>query len=134
MIAAILLMISLVALAQFALHYWRAIVVGVASQPVSDRVLSIAGLAGKSVRSGDFATLLNLHGLTPALEEEGRGLRAVRAYYGVVRAFRRLFGTKLPALASWSDREMALCSRYVAVLVDHRLERNLACAAELRSS
>jgi hypothetical protein len=29
---------------------------------------------------------------------------------------------------------MAVCSRYVAVLLDQRLEHNLACAAEIRRS
>ena len=39
MIAALLLVISMAALAQFGLYYWRAIVAGIAAQPVSGRLL-----------------------------------------------------------------------------------------------
>jgi len=42
MLAAMLFTISIVALAQFGLYYWRAVLSGVAAQPVSDRVLSAA--------------------------------------------------------------------------------------------
>ena len=40
MFAAMLFTISIVALSQFALYYWRAVLAGVASLPVSDRVLA----------------------------------------------------------------------------------------------
>ena len=39
MFSIMLLAISIVALSQFALYYWRAVLAGVAAQPVSDRVL-----------------------------------------------------------------------------------------------
>jgi len=42
MFSAMLLTISVVALSQFAVYYWRALVVGVASQPVSERILEAA--------------------------------------------------------------------------------------------
>lgn len=42
MFAAMLFTISIVALSQFALYYWRAVLAGVAALPVSDRVLAAA--------------------------------------------------------------------------------------------
>jgi len=42
MFAAMLFAISTVALAQFALYYWRAVLAGVAGQPVSESVLAAA--------------------------------------------------------------------------------------------
>jgi len=42
MFSAMLLAISIVALSQFGLYYWRAVLAGVAAQPVSDRVLVAA--------------------------------------------------------------------------------------------
>src|SRR5713226_91151 len=130
LIAIIMLAISGAALGQFDLYYWRSVVAGVAAQHVSDR----AGLAGVSVGPADFQAVMGLHGLTPGLKDDDGGLRLVRAYYGVVEALGRLAGFRLPAVAAWSEREMTTCSRYVAVLVDRRLERNLVCAAEMRSS
>ncbi len=42
MFSLMLLAISIIALSQFALYYWRAVLAGVAAQPVSDRVLVAA--------------------------------------------------------------------------------------------
>lgn len=129
MIAVMIVVISVVAMGQFALFYWRAIVTGVASQPVSDRVRAAAGLSGSSVGSVDFQAMLNLHELTPEFSDVKSGVWAVRAYYRVLEKLGRI----VPVLGAWTDHEMTLCSRYVAALVDRRLERTLACAEELRS-
>jgi hypothetical protein len=43
-----------------------------------------------------------------------------------------MLGKIVPPVASWAETEMATCSRYVAVLMDQHLERNLACAAQVR--
>ncbi len=134
MIPAILFTVSLAALGQFALYYWRAVVAGVAAQPLSDRVRAAAGLASESVGAADFHAVMSLHKMTPGLKDRDGGLWLVRAYYHIVQALAILADKSLPQLATWTQREMATCSRYVAVLVDQRLERNLACAAEARSS
>ena len=131
MIAAMLLVTSVIALGQFAVYYWRAMLAGVASQPLSERVRAAAGVTGLATGSRDFSAFLSLYDVTPGLRESGRTLRAVRIYYRAVATLGRL--ALLPRLASWTDRELALCSRYVAVRIDQRLERNLACAAEIRS-
>ncbi len=129
MIAAMLSTISAAALGQFALFYWRAVVAGVATKPLSQRVQGAAGLPGGSVGPADFQAMLNLHELAPELTVERGGLWAVRAYYCVLEKLGRI----VPALGGWTEREMTLCSRYVAVLVDQRLGRTLAFATELRS-
>jgi hypothetical protein len=133
MVAAILAAGSVVALGQFGICYWRSIIAGVAAQPLSDRVRAVVGLTGLPVGSADFKAFMSLHELTPGLEGESTSLGPVRAYYHVVGLIERLAQVRLPALAAWSKQEMATCSRYVAVLMDRRLERNLACAAEIRS-
>ena len=134
MIAAILFTVSLAALGQFGLYYWRAIVAGVATQPLSDRVRTAAGLASASVAATDFHAVMSLHELAPRMKDDNGSLWFLRAYYGVVAILGRLAGHSLPRLAAWTQREMTTCSRYVAVLVDQRLEHNMACAAEARSS
>lgn len=129
MIAAMLLLISVVMLAQFGLFYWRAVVAGVAAQPLSDLVRAAARLENGTVRSTDFHTMLDLHHVTPSLKDGNDELGLVKAYYAALEKLAR----HVPPLAGWTEREMTLCSRYVAVLVDQRLERNLVCAAEMRS-
>jgi hypothetical protein len=133
MFAAMLFAISIVALAQFALYYWRAVLAGVAAQPVSDRVLAAARVENGRVTSQHFGTLAGLHDLTPDLYPNRGGLGLVRIYYRVVGALDALAGTRIPAVAAWSIRERVICARYAAVQMDRRLQANLELAASLRS-
>jgi hypothetical protein len=133
MFAAMLLAISIVALSQFALYYWRAVLAGVAAQPVSDRVLGAAHLEDGRMTGQDFETLAGLHELTPDLQSDGRGLALVRVYYRILEGLSVLSGTWMPTLAEWCERERVICARYAAVQIDQRLQANLALAAALRS-
>jgi hypothetical protein len=128
MIAAILFMVSVVALFQFALYYWRAIISGVANQPISDRIRTAAGITALQIGARDFRSILSLHDLSPDLRGPNGSFFGVRAYYSIVEKLGRL----IPAMASWANAEMLTCSRYVAVLVDQHLERNVVCAAQVR--
>jgi len=133
MFAAMLFTISIVALAQFGLYYWRAVLSGVAAQPVSDRVLWAAHVENGRVTSRDFETLAGLHDLTPDLYPNRGGLGLVRLYHRVVQVVDAFAGSRIPAIAVWSNRERAICARYAAVQVDRRLQANLELAASLRS-
>lgn len=133
MTSIMLLAISGVAVAQFALYYWRAVVAGVAAHPISDRVVAAAGLKGGVVTAEDFETLAGLHGLTPPLRSREQGLGFVRYYYKFIGMLEQIAGSRLPAVKAWSRREMAVCARYAAVCIDRRLQENLACAAAMRS-
>ena len=133
MIAALLLVISVAALAQFALFYWRAIVAGVAAQPLSERFHEATQLGEAAMQAGNFDAMVNLHDMTPELKVGNGRLRAVRMYYRAVEALSRMVGRQMPQIATWSEREMATCTKYVAVRVDQRMARNLECAAALRS-
>lgn len=133
MVAAVLLIVSAVALGQFALYYWRAVLAGIASQPLSERINDAAGINCHAIGPADFATMMNLHDLTPGLREHREGLRTVRVYYAGLESLARFSGLRFPRLADWANREMTTCSRYAAVLLDRRLAANLACAAEIRS-
>lgn len=134
MFAAMLFAISIVAFSQFALHYWRAVLAGVAAEPVSHRVLEAARVGDRHVSGADFDTLVGLHDLTPELNIHRGGLLAVRLYFRVVELLNLLVGSRLPAVAAWSLEERATCARYAAVQIDRRLQANLALVAALRSS
>jgi hypothetical protein len=133
MFSAMLFTVSIVALSQFALYYWRAVLTGVAAQPVSDRVLAAAQVEDGRFTAKHFRTLAGLHDLTPDLQPKRGGLALVRLYYRAVEGLDALFGKHLPALAAWSERERVICARYAAVQVDRRLQANLDLAASLRS-
>jgi hypothetical protein len=136
MFAGMLFTIAIIALLQFALLYWRAVLAGVASQPVSERVLAAAHVEAGEFCGGDFEKLASLLALTPELETGRSGkkdLGLVGAYYKLLESIGAAFGKMSPAMMSWSEREQVLCARYAAVQVDRRLQGNLAQAASMRS-
>jgi len=133
MFSVMLLAISVVALTQFALYYWRAVLAGVAAQPVSGRVLAAASVETSSLTGRDFEKLVGLLGLTPDLNPDHGGLGLVRLYYRVIGGFSSLASSRIPALAAWIEQERTICARYAAVQIDRRLQANMALAASLRS-
>src|SRR5438445_13879636 len=133
MFSAMLLTISIVALSQFAIYYWRAVLARVEAQPVSDRVLVAAQVENGRLTPKHFQTLAGIHDLTPDLNPNRSGLCLVRVYYRLIEALDAIVGKRIPTVALWSERERAICARYAAVLVDRRLQANLELAASLRS-
>ena len=68
MIAVILFCVSMVALGQFGLYYWRASIGNTATRQISDRVRVAAGIPAASVSARDFRAILSVNDLTPNLE------------------------------------------------------------------
>ena len=128
MIPAIIFTVSVVAFAQFGLYYWRATISGIAAQAISDRIRVAAGITHAGIGAQDFRSILILKDLSPDLRGPHGSFTAIRAYYAVVEKLGRI----VPTMANWANAEMATCSRYVAVLMDQHLERNMACAAQVR--
>lgn len=128
MIVAILICVSVIAVGQLGLFYWRASIANNASRQVSDRVRAAAGIKAGSVSSGDFRAILRVFDLTPDLGGAGRTYREIRVYYLIVEKIGRL----IPPVASLAEAEMAMCSRFVAALLDERLERNTDSASQMR--
>jgi hypothetical protein len=133
MFSAILFTVSLVALAQFGLYYWRAVLAGVAAQPIPIEILEAAQVEESKICGADFEKLSSLLLLTPELQRRRGGLGLVPAYFKIIGKMSSLFGQISPALASWTEQERVLCARYAAVQVGRRLEANLAQAASMRS-
>jgi len=133
MFATMILAIAIVALFQFALYYWRALLTGVASLPVSNQVLQAAHVEEAELQGSDFRRLVSLYELTPQLKSGGSGLGRVGLYFAAVRQAEVFFGKLSPAVMNWGEREMALCAHYAAVQIDRKLQANLAQAASVRS-
>jgi hypothetical protein len=133
MFSAMLFTISLVALAQFALYYWRAVLTGVASQQIPSEILEAAQLEESNLNGSDFERLASLLTLTPELKSSSAGLGLVPAYFKIVGKIAGSFGRLSPALLSWGEQEQVLCARFAAVQIGRRLEANLAQAASMRS-
>jgi hypothetical protein len=128
-----LLTISIVALAQFVAYYWRAVVAGIAAQPVSGQVLAAAHLDAGVLHGEDYRSLVQLYKLTPALSARRSGLGLVPLYFKFIHTLGILAAGRVAALADWAENERVLCARYAAVQIDRRLQANLALAASIRS-
>jgi hypothetical protein len=128
MIGVIILTVSLVALGQFGLYYWRAMLSGIAAQQISDRIRRAARISTPTIGPQDFHKILILNDLSPDLRGPGGSFRVVRAYYSIVEKL----GKIVPAMTAWSNAEMTTCSRYAAVMMDQHMERNMVCASQMR--
>jgi hypothetical protein len=128
MIATIIFMVSVVAVAQFGLYYWRATISEVAAQAISDRIRAAAAITHPGIGAQDFRSIIILKDLSPDLRGASRDFAVIRSYYFVVEKIGRI----IPAMADWANAEMATCSRYAAVVMDQHMERNMVCAAQVR--
>jgi hypothetical protein len=127
LISILILVVSLAALTQFAAFTWRAAFLTVATA-------ELPADHSKCISLNDFEEASAYERLCPEL-----GVRA-RTRFGAVSAYNSLLqfavsigDSILPSAAGWAQREMALCTRYAAVTLARRLERNQVVAAELSS-
>lgn len=133
MFSAMLFAISIVALSQFALYYWRAIVAGEAAQPISSDVLEAIQVEERDLGGADFGKLVSLLVLTPQLDRHRQGMGLVPAYFRLVGKLSDYLGGLFPGVIAWSQHEQVLCARFAAVRVGRRLQANLEQAAAMRS-
>ena len=135
LIAAFILVISVAALVQFAAFTWRAGLLRVASQPLPNQ--ADLGCAPCNVlQSQGFEDVSAYQQLCPEIGADARqNLCSVRVYYRFLQLVSKLGSSILEARVptSWTQREMALCTRYATVVFSQRMERNHALAAEVRS-
>ena len=132
MISALIFVISIAALAQFGLYAWRAAFLSVAAREISQETREALGAAGSAVQDGDFSSATKWLDLSPNLAGEDRRLWTVRAYYAALRGVAAMSRILAPA-GEWSQREMVACSRYAAVVVEERMQRNRLAVAEMQS-
>src|SRR5207302_6879475 len=100
MFSAMLFAISIVALSQFAVYYWRAVLAGVAALPVSDRVLVAAHVEDGRLPAQHFETLAGLYEVTPDLQPNSGGPGPVRVNYRLGHSL-----GLLPMLVAWRQAQ-----------------------------
>jgi hypothetical protein len=134
MTAAFILVFALFALAQFSVSQWRMIWLTTANQPLSEALRAATGIEPETIGPHDFGKLLALcDEVSPAIKKATPWLREVRYYYGFMAKLQTLCGALQPALSAWAAREMQVCSRYVAVVLDQNLALDLDRNAASRS-
>ena len=124
MIAALICVISIVAFLQFFVLYCRSIIASAVGVTVSVRVLELMGAASEAVGADDFSQLVQLVRLCPERHSDHNEIRAVGAYYGLLR-FMRSSAPLFPPMAAWVERELSRCSHFAAVALDRRIAYSL---------
>jgi hypothetical protein len=121
MVGGLIVIASIFTLFQFAISYWRSILIEVAARTVSEDVLAAARIGDRPVQGRDFRLLAEIYGHT-----RGSGIGFVGVYYRAVQAIRHFAQASVPGIALWAEREMDTCTRYVGVRIDEQLAVNLA--------
>src|SRR5215470_17817220 len=105
MIAALIFVISFVALLQFFVLHCRSILAYSRRVELSDRIREVTGLTGQSVSAGDFERLLQLVRLCPERGNDRKEIRVVGAYYALLEFLERVSRSFIPSLAAWTENE-----------------------------
>lgn len=128
MIAAFIFVTSLAVILQFGVLSWRAALIRVATEPLPNGRESVTLVAAKPLISEGFANITAYGKLCPDFEDGSYlRLRSVRLYYRTLELLKNV------GHMAWAAGEMNLCARYAAVMLSHRLERNQAMLASVRS-
>lgn len=130
LIAALIFVISLAAVIQFAALSWRAALRKTAGEPLPAGWEALPESSTNSFVASGFQNITAYSKLCPDLGGQTPKFRALRVYYG----FLQLFGGLTQSFSSgWAGREMALCTRCAAVMLSRQLERTQALSAAARS-
>ena len=133
MIPILILALSILALCQFGVYLWRAAMISVAAESLLNEG-DTADLDHSSLfDKHDFQALAAVHDICPQFERPSIRLQFVRAYFSAVQLLKSLSEESLPAVAGWAKVEMEVCTRCMAVMVDHRLRSTQAHLAEVSS-
>jgi len=111
----------IVVLAEFFIHYCRAILASSRKIQLPASLCEAAGVDRDGVAPGDFERFLELARVCPEECADHRSMRAVCAYYGLVRALGRASRGLVPRVKSWAEKEQRNCSHFAAVALDRRI-------------
>ena len=120
MMAAIILVFSLVTLMMFFVSYCRSLMASSAKHALSEEVRDVTGIHSRA--SGqDFTRVMQLLQLCPECPADSTGLRAVGLYYSFLSAAQSAFSRLAPSFKPWSENERASCAYFVAVVLEKRI-------------
>jgi hypothetical protein len=120
MIAAIILVCSVVFLLQFFVSYCRSLIAASIKHPLSAEVQDVTGI--KNAASGeDFARVVQLLQLCPDRPEDRNGIQAIGAYFGLLGFVRSSVAKIIPSLRAWTEAERGQCTYFAAVALERRI-------------
>ncbi len=121
MIAMLILVVSVAAMLEFFLSYSRSVIATSSRRELSEEARQLTGMTEGRASAEEFDRVVQLVGLCPEPGNDGKQLRAVRLYYGLLNLFSKVVGPLAPSLADWTDAERRGCAYFAAIALDRRI-------------
>ena len=120
MMAAIILVCSVVFLLQFFVSYCGSLIAASIKHPLSAEVQDVTGITN-SATGEDFARVVQLLQLCPDRPEDRSGIQAIGAYFGLLGVLRASVARLMPSLLAWTETERGQCTYFAAVTLERRI-------------
>ncbi len=126
MMAAFILVCSIIFLLQFFISYCRSLIAASAREQLSQEVREVTGMERPATEE-EFARVLQLLQLCPERPEERGEISLIRAYFRMLGVIRATVAKAVPSLERWASIERGQCTHFVAVVLGRRIafSRNL---------
>ncbi len=120
MIAALILVCSVIFFLQFFVPYCRSLIAASSRHVISPEVQDVTGLTTPA--SGeDFARVVQLLLLCPDRPEDRGAIRAIGLYFRLLNLMKAATARLAPSVWAWAERERGRCTYFAAVALDRRV-------------
>jgi hypothetical protein len=120
MMAAIILVCSLVLFLQFFVFYCRSLIAASSRQALSAEVKDVTGIQ-RAARGEDFQRVMQLLQLCPERPEDRNGIQAVGAYFRLLNLLKSTVARMVPSMQVWTESERGQCAYFAAVALERRI-------------
>lgn len=129
MMAALILVCSVVLLLQFFVSFCRSLIAASAKQPLSPEVQEVTGIT-KAPSGADFARVMQLLHLCPERPEDRTSIQAIGAYFSLLNFMHLTLARVLPSMQNWTESERGSCTYFAAVALERRISFSRDMLAE----
>lgn len=120
MMAAFILVCSVVLLLQFFVSYCRSLIAASAKQILSPEVQDVTGIS-RAASGDDFARVIQLLRLCPDRPEDRNSIQAIGAYFRLLNFLGSTLARMMPSMHAWTESERGHCAYFAAVALERRI-------------
>lgn len=120
MMAAFILVCSVVLLLQFFVSYCRSLIAASAKLTLSPEVRDVAGIP-RAASGEDFKRVMQLLQLCPEPPEDRSSVQAIGAYFRLLSFLRVTLARLVPSMHAWTESERGHCAYFAAVALGRRI-------------
>jgi hypothetical protein len=120
MMAAIILVCSVVLFLQFFVFYCRSLIAVSSKQALSPEVKDVTGIQ-RAASGEDFKRVMQLLQLCPERPEDRNGIQAIDAYFSLLNFVSWTVARLVPSMRLWMETERGQCAYFAAVALERRI-------------